>query len=94
MRDKHRESQRYRQREKQVPCEEPDAGLDPRTPGSQPEAKGRCLTTEPPSCPTFCRFYRKNKTPVTKNGLTFEIDNRDKNYDSLNHHLLIMTATT
>ena len=37
MRD--RERQRHRQREKQAPREEPDVGLDPRTPGSQPEPK-------------------------------------------------------
>ena len=29
-----RERQRHRQREKQDPCREPDAGLDPGTPGS------------------------------------------------------------
>ena len=29
-----RERQRHRQREKQAPCWEPDAGLDPGTPGS------------------------------------------------------------
>ena len=28
-----------RQREKQAPCREPDAGLDPGTPGSRPELK-------------------------------------------------------
>ena len=33
MRD--RERQRHRQREKQAACREPDAGLDPRSPGSQ-----------------------------------------------------------
>ena len=31
--------QRHRQREKQAPCGEPDVGLNPRTPGSQPEPK-------------------------------------------------------
>ena len=31
--------QRHRQREKQAPREEPDAGLDPRTLGSGPEPK-------------------------------------------------------
>ena len=31
--------QRHKQREKQVPCEEPNAGLHPRTPGSHPEPK-------------------------------------------------------
>ena len=35
----HRERQRYRQREKQAPCGEPDMGLDPGTPGSRPERK-------------------------------------------------------
>ena len=33
------ERQRHRQREKQAPCGKPDAGLDPRTPGSCPELK-------------------------------------------------------
>ena len=45
MRDTHtggereRERQRHRQREKQAPCREPDAGLDPRSPGSHPGLK-------------------------------------------------------
>ena len=30
---------RERQTEKQAPCREPDAGLDPRTPGSYPGLK-------------------------------------------------------
>ena len=34
--------QRHRQREKQAPCQEPHAGLDPETPGSRtPWAEGR-----------------------------------------------------
>ena len=33
------EIQRHRQREKQTFCREPDAGLDPWTPGSHPELK-------------------------------------------------------
>ena len=36
MRDTERKRQRHRQREKQAPCREPDAGLNPGTPGSQP----------------------------------------------------------
>ena len=44
MRDKERERQRHRQREKQAPCREPDMGLDPRTPGSQPEPKAQPLS--------------------------------------------------
>ena len=39
MRDTHRERQRHRQMEKKAPCRELDAGLDPRTSGSQLEPK-------------------------------------------------------
>ncbi|CAD7681778.1 unnamed protein product [Nyctereutes procyonoides] len=38
--DKGRERQRHRQREKQAPCREPDAGLDPGSPGSHPGGPG------------------------------------------------------
>ena len=40
------ERQRPRQREKQAPCGEPDAGLDPRTPGSclEPKADAHLLS--------------------------------------------------
>ena len=37
--ERHRERQRHRQREKQAPYRDPDAGLDPRTPGSHSEPK-------------------------------------------------------
>ena len=33
MTDTEREGQRYRQREKQAPCKEPDVGLEPGNPG-------------------------------------------------------------
>ena len=36
---RHIERGRDRQREKQAPCGEPDMGLHPRTPGSQPQPK-------------------------------------------------------
>ena len=39
MRDRERKRQRHSQREKQVPCREPDMGLDPRSPGSDPGLK-------------------------------------------------------
>ena len=41
MRDTEREGavQRHGQREEQAPCREPDAGLDPGSPGSHPELK-------------------------------------------------------
>ena len=37
--ERHIERQRHRQREKWALCQEPDMGLDPRTPGSRPEPK-------------------------------------------------------
>ena len=37
--ERHREKQRHRQREKQAPGREPDAGLDPGSPGSDPGLK-------------------------------------------------------
>ena len=49
MRDTEREGQRPRQREKQAPCREPDAGLDPGTPGSQPEPEVDARPRSPPS---------------------------------------------
>ena len=37
--DRERERERHRQRDKQAPCREPDAELDPRSPGSGPWLK-------------------------------------------------------
>ena len=45
------ERQRYRQREKQVPCREPDAGLNPRTPGSWPKPKADAQPLSHPRVP-------------------------------------------
>ena len=58
MRNTHRERdrQRHRQREKQAPCEEPDVGLDPRSPGSHPglqAALNRCTTGAAPTTEQF-----------------------------------------
>ena len=39
MRDTQKERERHRQKEKQVPCREPDVGLDPGTLGSLPGPK-------------------------------------------------------
>ena len=39
MKDRERERGRDGQREKQAPCREPDAGLDPASPGSGPGLK-------------------------------------------------------
>ena len=47
-RERERERQRHGQREKQAPCREPDAGLDPETPGCSPgpKAGAKPLTTQ------------------------------------------------
>ena len=49
MRD--REKERPRQREKQAPYGEPNAGLDPRTLGSFPEPKADAQPLSPPGAP-------------------------------------------
>ena len=49
------ERQRHRQREKQAPHREPNAGLDPQI-GITPWAKGRCSITEPPRNPLLELF--------------------------------------
>ena len=38
-RERERKRQRHRQRHKQAPCREPDAGLNPGSPGSHPGLK-------------------------------------------------------
>ena len=48
------ERQRHRQKEKQAPCGEPNAGFNPRTPGSQPEPK---IDTQPLSHPGAPRSF-------------------------------------
>ena len=51
MREREGERQRHRQREKQALCREPDAGLDPGTPGSHPEPKGDAQPLSHPGTP-------------------------------------------
>ena len=43
--------QRHRQREKQAPCREPDAGFDPRSPGSRPGPKAGAKPLRHPGIP-------------------------------------------
>ena len=45
------ERQRLRQREKQVPCREPNVGLDSRTTGSYPEPKADTQPLSHPGAP-------------------------------------------
>ena len=51
MKDRERERQRHRQREKQVPCGEPDEGLDPRALESSPEPKADAQPLNHPDAP-------------------------------------------
>ena len=51
--ERHREGQGHRQREKQPPCREPDAGLDPRTLGSRPEPKAGAKPLSHPGIPSI-----------------------------------------
>ena len=53
MRDTERERQRHRQREKPAPCRDPDAGLDPGTPGSCPEPKADAQPLSHPGAPAM-----------------------------------------
>ena len=56
MRDTQRERQKHRQREKQAPCGEPDAGLDPGTLGSHPEPKAGTQPLSHPGAPVCHSF--------------------------------------
>ena len=51
IRERRRERPRPRQREKQAPCREPDAGLDPGTPGLHPGPKAGTEPLSPPGIP-------------------------------------------
>ena len=55
----HKKRQRHRQREKQATCREPDAALDPRTPGSQPELKVDAQSLSLPGIPYFYILCRQ-----------------------------------
>ena len=68
--ERHRERQRHKQREKRAPQREPDVGLNPRTPGPQPEPKSDAqpLTTQA-STFCYCFFYLSaNKGPPSVSG--------------------------
>ena len=49
--EREREAQRHRQREKQTPLREPDARLDPRTPGSHLKSKADAQPLSHPGIP-------------------------------------------
>ena len=51
--EREREGQRHRQRKKQAPCREPDAGLNPESPGSHPGPKAGAKLLSHPGIPGF-----------------------------------------
>ena len=60
MRDTKKErGQRHRQREKQAPCRELDAGLDPGSPGSHPGPKADAKPLSHPGIPLKSSFLNK-----------------------------------
>ena len=48
---------RQRERKKQAPCRELDVGLNPRTPGSRPEAKADTQPLSHPDVPLILLLY-------------------------------------
>ena len=52
MREREREAEQ-RRREKQAPCQEPDAGLNPETPGSRPGPKAGTKPLSHPGIPVL-----------------------------------------
>ena len=61
VRERERERQRHRQREKQVPCREPDAGLNPGTPGSHPGPKAGAKPLSHPGIPLMSHSYSRKQ---------------------------------
>ena len=58
--------QRHRQREKQAPCREPDAGLNPRTSGSRSGPKAGAKPLSHPGIPE--EYFNKNFGNFRKTG--------------------------
>ena len=57
------DTQRDRKREKQAPCREPDAGLDPGTPGSCPGPKAGAKLLRHPGTPRGGNFKKSTLDP-------------------------------
>ena len=55
-----RERQRHRQREKQVPCREPNVGVDFTSPGSCPGLKAGAKLLSHPAIPFIFFFFKVN----------------------------------
>ena len=58
-----RHTHRGRERSRQAPCREPDAGLDPETPGSHPGPKAGAKPLSHPGIPIFLsNLYTQHET--------------------------------
>ena len=55
--ERERGRQRHRRREKQAPCQEPDMGLDPGTPGYHPRPKAGAKPLSHPGIPSVPISY-------------------------------------
>ena len=66
--ERERERQRHRQREKRAPCKDPDAGFDPRTPGSCPGQKADAQPLSDPGVPPST-FYDCCDYPFTNDNM-------------------------
>ena len=60
-RERERERQRHRQKEKQAPRREPDAGLNPRSPGARPGPKAGTKPLSHPGIPDLLFVISKLK---------------------------------
>ena len=58
-----RERKRHRRREKQAPCWEPNAGLDPGTPGSRPLPKAGAKPLSHPGIPATDHLLLQTSFP-------------------------------
>ena len=58
------ERQRHRQKEKPTPCEEPDVGLHPRTPGSNPELEADAQPLSHPGVLISSHSFTGSSIPV------------------------------
>ena len=86
-RERERERHRHRQREKQAPCREPDAVLDPGSPGPGPGLKAGAKPLSHlgfPDCIFFMQIFKPSIFPLSIVGLQivkFQIRNIcDKRY--------------
>ena len=74
-REREREKQRRRHWEKQAPCQEPDVGLDPGTPGSRPGPNAGAKLLSHPGIPQVHILRGIVTSPNTSN---LNVDREDR----------------